>query len=251
MLLLAACRVDMRTTVNVAENGSGTIMVVVTADAEVVSNAPELTTSLNLDDLRTAGWTVDVQSPNADGGLSVTVQRGFANADEASLFLSQLSGDNGPLRNLSLTRAGSVNDARYALTGQAGLPQGVAGFADSEALAVLGSPPFAASLEAQGVVLSDVLTMDLTLTMPGKVVANNANTVLSTEDDLAATFRWTIPTDQSEIALDASTRDRDVSAMVASYIATALLVVLILMVAGGVLYVATVAYRRKGSTPAS
>jgi hypothetical protein len=57
--------------------------------------------------------------------------------------------------------------------------------------------------------------------------------------------------DQTELALSASTRDRDVSAMLASYAAQAFLVLLILLVAGVVLYVASVAYRRKTSTPAS
>ena len=134
VIVLSGCRVDLATSVNVAENGSGTISVVVAADADAVRNAPELATSLNVDDLRAAGWTVDVQNPAANGGLSVVAARTFATVDEASLFLTQLSGDNGPLRNIALTRTGGVNDASYQFSGVGGLPKGLAGFADADAL---------------------------------------------------------------------------------------------------------------------
>jgi hypothetical protein len=249
LVLLAACKVDLSTTVTVAENGSGSIVVVARADAAAVAAAPELATSLNLDDLRAAGWEVDVVSPAADGGLTVTVSRAFANTDEATTFLSQLSGESGPLRNLSLKRTGSTNDARYSLGGQAGLPQGLAGFADSEALAVLGTAPFAASLATQGVSLDEALIMNFTVTMPGAEGANNATSVLGADDGVSTSFSWMIPVDQSELVLSASTRDRDVSAMLASYAAQAFLVLMILLVAGAVMYIASVAYRRKSSTP--
>jgi hypothetical protein len=167
------------------------------------------------------------------------------------MFLSQLSGENGPLRNLSLVRTGSTNDARYSVAGQSGLPKGLAGFADGEALALLGTAPFAAPLATQGISLEEALTMNFTITMPGKVGSNNAASVFGADDDVSATFTWAIPVDQTELALSASTRDRDVSAMLASYVAQAFLVLLILLVAGVVLYVASVAYRRKTSTPAS
>ena len=157
LVVLSGCRVDLATTVNVAQNGSGTISVVVTADADAIRNTPELATSLNVDDLRAAGWTVDVQNPAANGGLTVIVARTFATVAEASLFLSQLSGDNGPLRDITLTRTGGVNDASYQFDGTGGLPDGLAGFADTAALAALGGAPFAAALAEQGGVLDDVL----------------------------------------------------------------------------------------------
>ena len=251
LALLTACQVDLSTSVTVAENGSGSIVVVARADAGAVAAAPELTSSLNLDDLRTAGWDTEVASPTTDGGLAVTLQRPFANTDEATMFLAQLSGENGPLRNLSLVRTGSTNDARYSLAGQSGLPKGLAGFADGEALALLGTAPFAASLATQGMSLEEALTMNFAITMPGKVGSNNAASVFGADDDVSATFTWAIPVDQTELALSASTRDRDVSTMLASYAAQAFLVLLILLVAGVVLYVASVAYRRKTSTPAS
>lgn len=254
VVVLSGCRVDLATSVTVAENGSGTISVVVAADADAVRSAPELATSLNVDDLRAAGWTVDVQNPAANGGLSVAAARTFATVDEASLFLSQLSGDNGPLRNIALTRTGGVNDASYQFSGVGGLPQGLAGFADAEALTALGGAPFAAALAEQGGVLGDVLGVSLALTMPGEPVDISETTATLTPrqtDDASTTFTWNLALDASDSRLTAFTRDRDISAMVAWYVARGLLVFMILLIAAATAYIATVVYRRSRSTPAS
>jgi hypothetical protein len=254
VVVLSGCRVDLATSVSVAENGSGTISVVITADADAVRNAPELATSLNVDDLRAAGWTVDVQSPAVNGGLTVVVARAFATVDEASLFLSQLSGDNGPLRNITLTRTGGVNDASYQFSGVGGLPTGLAGFADADVLTKLGGAPFAAALAERGGVIDDVLGISLALTLPGKPGEIGETTATLTPrqaDDASTTFTWNLALDASDSTLTAFTRDRDISAMVAWYVARGLLVCMILLVAAAMAYIATVVYRRSRSTPAS
>ena len=254
VVVLSGCRVDLATSVTVAENGSGTISVVVAADADAVRNAPELATSLNVDDLRAAGWTVDVQNPAANGGLSVVAARTFATVDEASLFLTQLSGDNGPLRNITLTRTGGVNDASYQFSGVGGLPKGLAGFADADALTALGEAPFAAALAEQGGVLGDVLGVSLALTLPGKPGDTGETTATIAPrqaDDASTTFTWNLALDSSDSPLTAFTRDRDVSAMVAWYAARGLLVFIIVLVAAAMAYIATVVYRRSRSIPAS
>ncbi len=254
VVVLSGCRVDLATSVNVAENGSGTISVVVTADADAVRNAPELATSLNVDDLRAAGWAVDVQNPAANGGLSVVVARNFATVDEASLFLTQLSGDSGPLRNIALTRTGGVNDASYQFSGVGGLPEGLAGFADADALTALGEAPFAAALAERGGVLGDVLGVSLALTLPGEPGEIDQTTATITPrqaDDASTTFTWNLALDSSDSPLTAFTRDRDISAMVAWYVARGLLVFMIVLVVAAMAYVATVVYRRRRSTPAS
>ncbi|NDA01604.1 MAG: hypothetical protein EBY98_07775, partial [Acidimicrobiia bacterium] len=70
-------------------------------------------------------------------------------------------------------------------------------------------------------------------------------------DDLVSTFEWQVPVDGSELTLAASTRDRDVSAMVAGWIARAIFVVMILAAALTLIYIATVVSRRTRSTPSS
>lgn len=250
LVMLSACQVDLTTTLTMTENGSGTISVVATADAEAVRLAPELETSLQLEDLQQAGWTTDVQSLPT-GGLSATVSRNFATPDEATLFMSQLSGVDGPLRDVAITRTGGINDAQYELNGVGGLPNGLAGFADSQALIALGAAPFAAALAERGGTLNDSLSMSLVLTLPGEPLELTAIVTPRQADDLTTTFTWQIPVDQTEVVLAAATRDRNISALLAWYASRIFLVLLILLAVIIVLYVATVVYRRSTTTPAS
>ena len=251
LVLLTACRVDLATTINVAENGSGSITVVATADAAALRAAPELPDALNVDDLRAAGWEVTVQNPTAEGGLSVTAQHEFATVDEATMFLSQLSGENGPLREMSIVRTGGVNDSTYTFSAKGGLRDGLAGFADAEALVSLGGAPFAESLTTRGMTLADALRMSLSLTMPGEPVDTNGTTTARTEDDLTSTITWTIPVDAVDTPLTATTRARDVSALVSGFAARVFLIVMISFVAGVFVYIATVVHRRNRTTTGS
>ena len=250
-LSLGACKVDLETNITVIDNGSGSLVVTATADSEALKRAPELSESLNLDDLRDAGWNIDVRNPNVDGGLTVMAERDFANVDEATFFLSQLSGESGPLRGVSLVRTGGTNDAMYTFSAKGGLPNGLAGFADTEALAVLGGNPFQEAIERSGRLIGDMLSVAVRLTMPGDVTQASSAALPRTDDEPFSFFEWDVPVDGGEILLAATTRDRDLSAIVLTVVARVLLVILIILVAGAVLYIATVVQRRNRSTPAS
>ena len=250
-LSLGACNVDLETNITVTDNGSGSLIVTATADADALRLAPELRESLNLVDLRDAGWNIDVRNPNVDGGLTVVAERDFANVDEATFFLSQLSGEGGPLRGVSIIRTGGTNDATYMFSAKGGLPNGMAGFADTEALTVLGGNPFQEAIERSDRSIGDILSVALRLTMPGDVTQASSAALPRANDEPFSSFEWNVPVDGSEILLDATTRDRDVSAIVLTVVAQVLLIILIILVAGAVLYVATVVQRRNRSTPAS
>ena len=250
-LVLSACKVDLNTSVSVADNGSGTITVTAIADADAVCMAPELSDSLNLDDLRAAGWNIEVQDPSPSGGLLVVAQRPFANVDEAGFFLAQLSGEDGPLRGIVVTRSGGVNDATYTFEGSGGLPNGLAGFADDEALAVLVAKPFEQAIVRSGRSLSESLAVSLQVTLPGNAVSTDGVVAKRADDDVASSFSWDVPVDGTTVAFAATTRDRDIGAMIAFVAARILLAIMILLAAGTLLYVATVVHRRKQSTPGS
>lgn len=250
VLSLSACRVDIATTVNVAESGSGSVSVVVTADADAARSAPELATSLNVDDLRAAGWDVVVQNPTPDGGLSVTLTHDFATPDGGTALLAQLAGPSGPYRELVLSRSGGLSNVTYDFAGKGGLPQGLAGFADDEALALLGAPPFAETLTASGLSLTDALGVSLRVTLPGTPTAPTSAT-LTRADDLTTTFEWSLPVDGSDVALSANTKDRNFSALVTSIVADAFLVLIVLLAVAAIAYAGSVVYRRSRSTPGS
>ncbi len=250
-VFLTACKVDLVTTINVAENGSGTVTVTATGDEEVLRSAPELADSLNVDDLRDAGWNVTTDVPNAVGGITVTVAREFATIDEATMFVAQLSGTNGPFRNMTITRTGGVNDATFELRGSGGLPNGLSDFADAEALAVLGEAPFSNTLTARDISLAEMLTMSLDVTLPGELTSSTGEVNPRAKDDLVTTARWQIPADGAELPLEFSTRNRDLRAQVAGIAATFFLGLMILLVVAAVIYLATVVQRRDRSAPSS
>jgi len=249
-LLLTSCRVDITTSINVADNGSGVITVNVSADAATVDAAPELTDALNLDDLRAAGWDATVQADRPDGGVLVVLTHSFTTTDQATALLAQLAGSNGPLRELALSRTGGMNDATYVFSGRGGLPQGLAGFADAEALSALGGAPFAQSLTATGASLSDALGLTLRITMPGQVLETTGEQSARDDDDRFTTFTWSVPVDGTDLTLAASTRDRNLSAIVASVSSRVLLGLLIASAAATVVYVISVVRRRTRTTPA-
>lgn len=250
VLLLAACRIDITTSINVADNGSGVITVNVSADSATVEAAPELADSLNLDDLRQAGWDATVQADRPGGGLLVVLSQSFTSTDQATELLAQLSGTDGPLRELALSRTGGMNDATFKFSGRGGLPQGLAGFADAEALSVLGGAPFTQSLNASGASLSDTLGMTLRITMPGDALDTTGEQSARDDDDRFTTFTWTVPVDGTEVSLAASTRNRNMSAIVSSVTSRVLLGLLIVLAAATIFYVVTVVRRRTRTTPA-
>jgi hypothetical protein len=247
---LSGCRADIATSITVSESGNGSISVVVTADADAARSAPELADSLNLDDLRDAGWDVSVQNPTPAGGLSVTLMHDFATPADGTALLARLAGPDGPYRDLALVRNGGLTSAVYEFSGNGGLPQGLAGFADDEALALLGGPPFAETLAASGLSLTDALGVSLRVTLPGAPNAPDTAT-LTSEDELTTTFEWTVPVDGSNVALAASTQDRNLSALIASIAADGLLVLIIVLAVAAVAYVGSVVYRRSRPTPGS
>ena len=115
----------------------------------------------------------------------------------------------------------------------------------------LGGAPFAESLTTRGVTLADALGMSLSLTMPGEPVDINGTTAARTDDDLTTTITWTIPVEAADAPLTATTRARDVSALVSGFAARGFLVVMILFVAAVFVYVATVVQRRSRNAPGS
>ena len=74
-----------------------------------------------------------------DDGLTwVRASRSFSGADEANAVLAQLSGPDGPLRDLRLSHSRSVLRTTTRLTGVVDLAGGLAAFADADLVARVG-----------------------------------------------------------------------------------------------------------------
>jgi hypothetical protein len=171
-----ACRVQTEIRVTVEENGSGTVTVGVGFDDDALRRVPNLLQSLRTDDLKTVGWTVVGPRKAADNLTHVEVSKNFANPDEASKVLSELSGSNGPFRDFAITRTRSFARTKFTFTGTVDFTAGLESFGDSELAAQLDGKPLGDDLQAIeqriGEPLDDVFRFRISLHLPGEVKSN-------------------------------------------------------------------------------
>lgn len=125
VLVFAGCRVDTSVTVKVNEDGSGDVVARVTLDAKAVEAAQaggvELADAVRLGDLAAAGWKSTGWRKRNDGGAALTVSKRFARAEDAGAVVSELSGPDGPLRDVKVTRDPSTFRTGWSFSGIADL----------------------------------------------------------------------------------------------------------------------------------
>ena len=132
LLALSACQVRVTAGIDVAASGEGTVRAGVGLDADALRAVGDLAAALRVDDLRAAGWEVEGPRGEGDGLTWVRASRAFSEVEEARLALSQLSGPDGPFRNLSFERERSFLRTRTRLSGTVDLTGGLTGFADAD-----------------------------------------------------------------------------------------------------------------------
>lgn len=137
-----------------------------------MEQVPDLAEQLRLEDLKTAGWTIEGPAPAPGGRTEVRAERDFASPAEATRLLQELSGPSGPFGSLRLTRDRSLLQTRTSLTGAVDLAGGLAAFSDEVLKEKLGGLPLGvdlAQLEAElGKPLADVFGFRLTTDLPGE-----------------------------------------------------------------------------------
>lgn len=106
---LAACRVDVQVDARVHADGSGTVRVRATLDADAVQAAEagggKLEERVRLGDLATAGWKVSSWTRAADGSARVTLEKRFSRARDLPAVLREASGSSGILRDVAASRS--------------------------------------------------------------------------------------------------------------------------------------------------
>ena len=110
-IALGACRLDVNVDMTVAPDGTGTLSVVATADADVVAAVPTIAEELATDDIVAAGWVIDGPTPTPDGGLSITLTHDFVSDEEATNLLNSLGP---PFNQMSLVRNTTGDDTTIA-----------------------------------------------------------------------------------------------------------------------------------------
>ena len=193
---LAGCRVDLNVDMTVAPDGTGTISLVATADAEVIAAVPTLADELALDDILAAGWTIDGPTALPDGGLTITLSHDFVSAEEATNLLNSLGP---PFNQMAMTRNTSGDDTTTRLTGLLGLPDGFESFADEDLIAAVGSVPFSEQIAASGATPESAIGATMRAVVPGSIDSEESNGTQLGDNRL----EWKAPTDGTILDLRA------------------------------------------------
>lgn len=239
-LMLASCRVDTDVALHVKGNGSGRVVVTVTADAEVVKAAPGLASDVRNDDLTAAGWRTIGPDKTEDGGLTVSFERAFRTPEEATAVLAQVNDTRGPLRQLALVREGKESNSTFTLSGRLEVNGGLEAFADDAALKLLGGAPYAAQVSSTGKDLGKILGITFEAHMPGTVKSTTGNRA-------EGVISWRVPTDGTPTDVATVTNNVDIAANVARVAKWAVALLFLLWVGASLVLAAMVAARRRGS----
>ena len=187
-IALAGCRIDLNVEMVVEPDGTGTITVVATADAEVIAAVPTLADELATDDIVAAGWTIDGPTTLPDGGLTITLSHDFSSDIEATNLLNSIGP---PFNQMSMTRNTSGEDTTTRLGGLLGLPDGFESFADEDLVAAVGSMPFSEQIAASGATPESSINAVLRATLPGQIDGDETNGTELGDNRL----EWIVPND--------------------------------------------------------
>ena len=100
-VVLTACHLDVTVDVAMQPDGTGTVTLVATADAELVAQVPDLVDDLRLDDAVANGWVVERSGGHRRRRMTITLTHPFASADELASVLNSIGP---PLTNMQAAR---------------------------------------------------------------------------------------------------------------------------------------------------
>ena len=185
-LLTAGCRIDVTTDVAVDARGGGDVAVAVRIDGATLRALDEAGVDPALDVAATLGpdsrWEEE-RDVDADGGLTLTYRRAFADGAAATALLGELSADvapQDPAVRLDVTvTTTSTGAVRLAGTGALSPPATLGVRVDDVVVGPSGDELAALTDEA--------VTATLRVTVPGPLVSHDADTVDG------RTLTWDLP----------------------------------------------------------
>ncbi|MCY4067870.1 MAG: hypothetical protein OXE79_02010 [Acidimicrobiaceae bacterium] len=175
LLLAAACRVDTAVHVEVGDAGSGTVTVVVNADARAVESVGELAGELRFDDAVEAGWTVQDPLSDVAGGVQLRAVKRFESAGQLKQVLDEIAGPDAIFSNVDLRHDRSFAKSAYSFTADINPALPLETFSDDALAAVFGGQPF-------GQPLQDRI----------RETAERINEIVNLSDSLGFEFRLTL-----------------------------------------------------------
>ncbi len=180
VLAAGACQVRVTGGIDVDPGGGGTVRAGLGLDDEAMKTVGDISAALRVDDLRQAGWTIDGPRKEGDGLTWVRASRPVSDTAEAKVALAQLSGPDGPFRDLKFSSSHSLFRNRTTLSGAVDLSGGLTGLADADLLSKIGDglPLDLDGLRKEyGADLDKVVQVSFEARLPGSVDANATENV--------------------------------------------------------------------------
>ncbi|HLM62897.1 MAG TPA: hypothetical protein VK306_01245 [Acidimicrobiales bacterium] len=225
-LASAACDVQTAVDVTMADDGSGTVAVAVRLDEEALAEVPDadgdgvsgpadLDALLRTDDMAAVGW--DVAAPEESDGLTlVRATKPFGTPEEGVAVLGEITGAEGALHDLRMDRTKGFASTSYHFAGTIDLSGGLETFGDAGLAELLDGEPLgedvAAIEQRLGEPLTDVFSLDVTVTLPGSVDPGTGNVD-------GGRVRWTSQLGGGARELAASSRRRDLAVLALTAVA--------------------------------
>ena len=238
-LLLTACRLDVVVTVEMEPDGTGEVVLVATADRELVEQVPDLVDDLRLDDAIANGWEVDGPVGTEADGLEITLTHSFASDEELANVLNSIGP---PLDGVAAARTFDAESEQTtnAVDGTLVLTGGYEAFADPDLLAAAGGLPFGQEIEASGLAPADAMSFTYRIALPGELVSATGAEVGD------GVIEWTAPLDGSSSELFVQTVQRPAGSgnSWAGPLATVSFVALVVWVVVAAAFIAFVAFAR-------
>ena len=220
VLVGAGCRADVAVDIEVADDGSGLVMVEMVLDAQATEGLADLgvDATLPLSDLAQAGWDVDRPETDASGETRIAARKAFGNPAQLTEVMNDLAGEDGVFRDFRLTRQQSFGRVDYSLTGVIDPSEGFDAFGDEDLTTALGrslssiavSPPYEASPEDVGFVVN--------VRLPGEFQEEGSSGTI-VQGELSADGNWTTDLAGPEVDVALQTARRSTAAQVARGVA--------------------------------
>lgn len=205
---LAACEAKATVNVDVTEDGSGTVAVVLELDAEALGRIGGID-AIDTGELTEAGW--DVAEPELVEGGSVRLRAGkaFGRPSDLQPTLEEITGPDGPFQGQRIEVLDLFGGTRYVFGGRLITEVNLTQFSDAGVADALDGLPLGRSAEDLAADLKanpGSLKLNLAVTLPGTVTDTNGES----EAGAGEPIRWSadLTTDGTETVLSATSEER-------------------------------------------
>jgi len=170
LLIATGCQVQIHTTVSMQGNGKGKVTQAVGFDDAALRRVGNLDLQLRVDDLRQAGWTVEPAVKEGDITW-VRAYHPFSSPSEATRLVGQISGPDGPYRDVVVKHSDGLLSSSSSVTGVIDTTAGFKMFGDPALVATMGGDGTGGLLDRiakeEGRPAADMVTVSFTSELPG------------------------------------------------------------------------------------